>query len=261
MVSGEQSQEEQLYYLQCLNTLGEGRFNLQQHREYFAWYTKILVMGGGYEAERYILAMKSAALEHVSAARETAMDDVINAPLPPDPYAMLQAREFVNEWTVEELLPVLNTQATVPDFERGQQVYGEALCAKCHRFDGRGGSTGPDLTGVGARYDNRSIVESILAPDKVIPDQYNTAVIYMKDGTVFTGRIKDVDADALRLLTDPFNPAHIEGLRYGEIDEIKTSTVSAMPTGLLDGFTREEILDLIAFLKSQGNPGHEMFSR
>ena len=82
----------------------------------------------------------------------------------------------------------------------------------------------------------------------------------MKDGSVFTGRIKDVDTRALRLLTDLFNPAHNESLRYSEIDEIKTSPISAMPTGLLDGFTQEEILDMIAFLKSQGNPNHKIFS-
>ena len=260
VVREEHSQEEQVYYLQCLSTLGEERFSLAQHREYFAWYSKIIVMGGGYEADRYIGTMKSAALEHLSEERLATLDGVINAPLPPDPYTMLQAREFVNEWTVDELLPVLNTDKAAPDFKRGQQVYGEALCIKCHRFNGRGGSTGPDLTGVGARYDNRSIVESLLTPDKVIPDQYNTAAIYMKDGSVFSGRIKDVDTRALRLLTDLFNPAQNEALRYSEIDEIKTSPTSAMPAGLLDGFTQEEILDMIAFLKSQGNPNHKIFS-
>jgi hypothetical protein len=39
-------------------------------------------------------------------------------------------------------------------------------------------------------------------------------------------------------------------LRREEIANRAPTTVSTMPTGLLTTFTREEILDLLAFLKS-----------
>ena len=45
-----------------------------------------------------------------------------------------------------------------------------------------------------------------------------------------------------------------------EIEEQHPSPVSMMPTGSLDTLNRDEILDLIAYLRSGGNPSHEMFS-
>ena len=44
-----------------------------------------------------------------------------------------------------------------------------------------------------------------------------------------------------------------------EIMERKKSPVSIMPKGLLDKLTREEILDLMAFLVARGNEKHELF--
>ncbi len=61
-------------------------------------------------------------------------------------------------------------------------------------------------------------------------------------------------------MTEMFNPAAVELIGHSEIDEIRTSSVSTMPTGLLDSFTKEEVLDLVAFLKSAGDPDHEIFS-
>jgi putative heme-binding domain-containing protein len=41
-------------------------------------------------------------------------------------------------------------------------------------------------------------------------------------------------------------------LSRGEIDDIQPSDVSAMPTGLLNPLTLEEVADLFAFLGAQG---------
>ena len=257
----EHTQEEKLYFLRCLSTLPEYRWSLEKHREYFAEFSTIFAMGGGKGSLYSINRIRNAALGHLSDERTEALDEIINAPLPPDPYTALQARDHVKDWTVDELLSLLNTQSTPRNFEQGKRIYGEALCSMCHRFAGPGGITGPDLTGVAARYDNRSILESLLTPDKVIPDQYNTVAVYMKDGQVHTGRITDIEDQELWLLTDLFSTAVMEIIRFSDIDEITTSSVSTMPTGLLNSFKQEDILDLVAYLKSQGNPDHELFSR
>ena len=39
------------------------------------------------------------------------------------------------------------------------------------------------------------------------------------------------------------------------------SKISPMPVGLLNTFTQDEILDLFAFLESQGDPNHPNFRR
>ena len=39
-------------------------------------------------------------------------------------------------------------------------------------------------------------------------------------------------------------------VNVSKIEDSKVSEVSMMPTGLLDNFTRQEILDLLAYMKS-----------
>ena len=63
------------------------------------------------------------------------------------------------------------------DFDRGRQLFGEAKCFACHRFDNEGGAHGPDLTGVAGRFSVRDLLESILEPSKAISDQYAAVVI------------------------------------------------------------------------------------
>jgi hypothetical protein len=45
------------------------------------------------------------------------------------------------------------------------------------------------------------------------------------------------------------------------IDTIEPSKVSLMPEGLLDRLTKEEVLDLIAYLYSRGDRAHAMFKK
>jgi hypothetical protein len=42
---------------------------------------------------------------------------------------------------------------------------------------------------------------------------------------------------------------------------IEPSKVSPMPTGLLNVLTKDEILDLVAYVLAGGNPHHETFRR
>jgi hypothetical protein len=48
-------------------------------------------------------------------------------------------------------------------------------------------------------------------------------------------------------------------LKAGEIDKKEASKISPMPKGLLDKLTREEILDLLAFVVAGGDPKHKAF--
>ena len=42
---------------------------------------------------------------------------------------------------------------------------------------------------------------------------------------------------------------------------IEPSKISPMPTGLLNLLTKDEILDLAAYVLSGGNPRHDLFRR
>ena len=44
-------------------------------------------------------------------------------------------------------------------------------------------------------------------------------------------------------------------------EEVAPSKVSLMPTGLLDKLNRDEVLDLLAYLLSRGNPNDQIFQK
>ncbi len=145
------------------------------------------------------------------------------------------------------------------DFENGEKMYRAARCVVCHRFGGDGGATGPDLTQLASRFNLKDLTDAILDPSKVISDQYRATQIATTDGLQYTGRIVSETEDAVHLLTDPESSTKIEEIPLLNIDERQPSPVSIMPRDLLKTLNREEVLDLLAYLLSRGNPNDPMF--
>jgi hypothetical protein len=50
-------------------------------------------------------------------------------------------------------------------------------------------------------------------------------------------------------------------VRAAEIDQVKTVETSPMPTRLLDSLSRDEALDLMAYLLSEADAAHPAFRR
>ena len=56
------------------------------------------------------------------------------------------------------------------------------------------------------------------------------------------------------ILTDPVDATKLVTLAKGDVDEMLPSKLSLMPDKLLNTLNKDEVLDLLAFLKSRGNP-------
>jgi len=135
------------------------------------------------------------------------------------------------------------------------------MCATCHRFNGDGGSIGPDLTGTGNRYTMRDLMENIVDPSKVISDQYDSHQITKKDGSTILGRIVVEENGKVFVMANPFAPNDQLAIDESEIASKETRKVSMMPPGLINALNQDELLDLIAYLMSGGNPEDTVFSR
>ena len=134
------------------------------------------------------------------------------------------------------------------DVKRGEKLFLDQkglACAKCHAVGGEGGKVGPDLAGIGGKYNRDDLMTAILEPSKVIAQGYETVVILTKKGTQLTGVFKGETADAVRL-TDNEGKEH--AVPKSQIEEKSFSPVSTMPNGLSDGMTRQDFADLVAFL-------------
>jgi hypothetical protein len=51
------------------------------------------------------------------------------------------------------------------------------------------------------------------------------------------------------------------GIDLSNVETLRPSKVSPMPTGLLDSLREDEILDLITYMLSRGNRKHAMFKQ
>lgn len=158
-------------------------------------------------------------------------------------------RMFVSNWAIEDLIDEVNAlRPQERSLERGEQVLAEGLCLQCHRFGQRGSPVGPDLTLVGKRFDGRALLESILEPSRQVDPKYFNASFLMDDGRIVTGRTLGVTQNQLTIETNPLTAESVV-INRSEIEKSLPTTQSPMPSGLLDTFTREEILDLIALLR------------
>ncbi len=63
----------------------------------------------------------------------------------------------------------------------------------------------------------------------------------------------------MKVIENPLAKTEPLVLRKSEIEERVKSPTSVMPKGLLDKLTREEILDLIAYVVSGGDQHHKLF--
>ena len=73
-------------------------------------------------------------------------------------------------------------------------------CLACHRVQGKGGYTAPDLTDIGDYRTPEEIEAAILSPDEeVLPENRHVRVI-TKQGETFTGKLLNQDAFSIQLI-------------------------------------------------------------
>ncbi len=272
------TQEEQLHYMAALRIAREGWSPALRER-YFGWFKgRSRITAHPAKTERWfadvgLKASNGASFDNfVKNLRREAFEAV-----PPDqkgPIAAFLAsdarrvatipasvpRRFVRDWKASDLGAELAQPLRGRDFSRGKSVYQAAQCAACHRFQGEGGAVGPDLTGIGTRYAKADVWVSLTEPSRIVSEQYQARTFVLKDGTEFTGRVVARNEARLTLVLDPLTDRRTE-VAVGDIRSESASPISTMPEGLLSTFSREEILDLIAYLESDGRPEAPAFAK
>jgi putative heme-binding domain-containing protein len=167
-------------------------------------------------------------------------------------------RKFVREWTMEDLLPLLEHTKQGRSFQSGKAAFKQTGCGQCHRFAGEQGSVGPELSGVGKRLPLRDLLESIVLPSKVIAQGFEMTEIETKSGESISGRIMREDDSTVLILPTTVSAEAIP-VRKSDIRRRALSQVSNMPNGILNTLQKDQILDLLAYLVSDGNANHAAF--
>ena len=255
------AQEDQLHYALALHSLKSG-WTLDERKRYFKWFSEARGFRGGASFNGFIRNVRSAAINRLSAEEKKSLAGALkNSPAPGMLAQLPKPKGPGKEWTMDSVLPALEKGLTGRNFEHGRKMFGAAKCFVCHRFDGQGGATGPDLTGAAGRFSRSDLLESILTPDKVVSDQYRATIFILKNGKTLTGRIVNGGGDNFQVNTNMLTPGSNSGVNHKQILKTMPAKGSMMPAGLLNPLNKEEVLDLVAYLLSMGDPDHSMFKQ
>jgi putative heme-binding domain-containing protein len=145
---------------------------------------------------------------------------------------------------IDELLPTLKGG----DIRRGQTVFNstKAACASCHRIGYLGGNVGPDLTSISQARNERDLLEAIVYPSATFVRSYEPVIVKTKSDEDYSGVLRRDAADEIVIATGPNTEVRIA---RAEITEMRPGAVSVMPAGLDQQLTKQELADLLAFLK------------
>jgi putative heme-binding domain-containing protein len=163
-------------------------------------------------------------------------------------------------WKLADALAVVDSANGTRSFEQGKAMFAASLCRTCHQIKGEGGIAGPDLTQLGNRFSNKDMLEAIISPSKTISDQYGSTVFYLKNGGSLMGRLIRQDNEKYYISQNPFDTQTIKEVLKKNVARTRVSEVSPMLPGMINGLNPEELKDLMAYLKSGGNPAHPVYN-
>ena len=270
--------DEQIGYVHHLRTVKAG-WTADLRKAYFSWFVKdrskaahpeesvkwFTDAGRGYSDgasfPKFIGNFHAHARATLTPEESAALAEVLAAYVPPGnkPKAPAKKRAFVKEWKSEDLLASIGDLGKDRSYERGKEVYEAAQCAQCHKFGAEGGAVGSELTAVASRFSRRDILESIVDPSKVISEQFANTAILTTSGKILDGRVLEENDQRIVLQPNPLLPEKIE-IKKADIEKRALSKLSPMPAKLVDTFTQDEILDLLAYLESAGKKDHPAFA-
>jgi cytochrome c oxidase cbb3-type subunit III len=139
-----------------------------------------------------------------------------------------------------------NSSSVTPgDRARGQAVFeGTGRCTTCHRVNGRGSRTAPDLSEIGTSRAASSLQQSIIDPSSMMVPINRPVRIVTKDGKTITGRRLNEDTYTIQLIDDQ---EHLLSLSKSDVREFTILKTSSMPS-YKGQIGSQELADLVAYL-------------
>jgi putative heme-binding domain-containing protein len=256
------SQQDRMHYLFALREV-QGGWTPATYKIYFENLRRFDDFVGGDGMPTFRRLIETEALAAVPEAEGQQYEDLLKArpnrwlaEIPQEP------KPFVRKWQIADLSDSLDRLSSGRDFANGQRMFAAAKCIACHRIGSRGSAIGPDLSAVSSRFRPADVLVSIIDPSRVVSAKYRNDIFVLNDGRTVTGRIVpggDYRSPTLRVLADPLKPEEAVEFAKSAVELHKQSPVSPMPQGLLDHLTRDEILDLLAYVNAAGDAKHPSF--
>jgi putative heme-binding domain-containing protein len=129
--------------------------------------------------------------------------------------------------------------------KNGQRLFTQQGCVACHAIDLAAEQKGPYLGAAGAKFPREYLIDSILDPNKVVAQGFQTVVLSMKNGPDQMGF---VTAEADGVITLRNIAGQVSKIKRDDVKAEKHLPQSMMPVGLAAGLTVEEFTALIEYM-------------
>jgi putative membrane-bound dehydrogenase-like protein len=162
---------------------------------------------------------------------------------------LLATLQKAREQRLTKLKTLESVLSAKGDLARGREIFfgAKAGCSGCHTIGLEGGHVGPDLTSIGAIRSGHDLLEAIILPsESFVPGHEVYRVETARE--VYSGVLGPASPDAIRLITGPGDEVRIP---RQEIVKMGHAPVSLMPEGYDEVLTRQELTDLITYLRAQ----------
>jgi putative membrane-bound dehydrogenase-like protein len=164
-----------------------------------------------------------------------------------DPAIKAQAEKLLTvSARPEALAEATKSLALKPNPSEGRAVF-NAVCATCHRLDREGHAVGPDLFDI-RRQTKENILFHIVNPDAEIAPAFTAYLAEAKDGRILSGILVGDTPTSITLR----GPLGVEAsLLRADLAKLEALPGSLMPAGLEAGLSKQQLADLLAYLKGE----------
>ncbi len=163
-----------------------------------------------------------------------------------------QPAPIIREWKMEDFAG-MEISPNEESFVLGMQAFVKASCNKCHMASVAGQELGPTLDKIVQKYTREQLLKHMVEPSDEINERFQTHTFLLLDGRMITGVIVSESEDKIELMTDLLKPEELESILLDDIDDRVKSKISAMPTGLLNTLTKQEIAGLVSYVDATGH--------
>lgn len=232
-------------------------WTIDQRKKYFQFFVDAVKHPGGNSFGKFLSQFRDDALATCSTEEKIVLDSLASQSLMSETFKSTPPKGPGRKWTKPEALSAVDGALNKRSFESGRNLFHATSCAKCHRLSGDGGSIGPDLSTASKKFSVSDMLDSIIEPSKAISDQYGSQQVITTSGQVLLGRVVEIGSEVYVYTADADAKPIV--LNEDDIDDIKPSPVSQMPTGLVDSLNAEELKDLMAYLMAAGDPNAALY--
>lgn len=168
--------------------------------------------------------------------------------LNPDVTIRVQASKYFSRPGAGTTFSIQNISALPANIKRGESVF-ITNCSNCHKLENTGKGIGPDLTGIGMKFNKTELLDAIINPSAAIVFGYEPWIINTKDGQSLYGFLIS-DNKRTIIIKDILGQNHI--VHKENISSKQKQEKSLMPDPVSNGLSQQDLADVANYLMARG---------